>query len=277
MNATKKSANRAKESNTVATMNATNNLPEVEVIDATTTKGKVSAKFNLNDQTAAEENLNKIDKNQLFSVELNDYFCPVKFDASELENSLSPLVSSGILSEDAKNAAIEKAKKEFLDEHAEEIAASQNLSFSEVLMKLQENETLYKKVLTACNVQELKESNYIAEGGKVQIFRASQCLDKEGKDRYTDATLTTSENGMKFVQPLFVEYREQNTTNILLSIRYFASKQNAQKSLYNKLTEYRRILNYVFDAAMKARKNGFSIEQVTEKVNEAFRANLETE
>lgn len=269
MNATKKSATRAKESNTVASVNATNNLPEVEVIDATTTKGKATAKFNLNDQTAAEEELLKVDKNKLFSVELSEYFCPVRFDSSTLEASLNPLVSSGILSEDAKTAAIEKAKKEFLEAHSEEIAAAQNLSFAEVVAKLKENETLYKKVLTACNVSELKESDYLTEG-KVMIYRANQCTDKEGNDRYTDATLSRTENGVNFSVSLFVEYREVTTANVLLSIRYRQSYLDAAKRLLNKVSDYKRILTSVFDAAKKAKENGFSLEQVTEQVTKVF-------
>lgn len=269
MNATKKSATRAKESNTVASVNATNNLPEVEVIDATTTKGKATAKFNLNDQTAAEEELLKVDKNKLFSVELSEYFCPVRFDSSTLEASLNPLVSSGILSEDAKTAAIEKAKKEFLEAHSEEIAAAQNLSFAEVVAKLKENETLYKKVLTACNVSELKESDYLTEG-KVMIYRANQCTDKEGNDRYTDATLSRTENGVNFSVSLFVEYREVTTANVLLSIRYRQSYLDAAKRLLNKVSDYKRILTAVFDAAKKAKENGFSLEQVTEQVTKVF-------
>lgn len=269
MNATKKSATRAKESNTVASVNATNNLPEVEVIDATTTKGKATAKFNLNDQTAAEEGLLKVDKNKLFSVELNDYFCPVRFDSSTLEASLNPLVSSGILSEEAKTAAIEKAKKEFLEAHSKEIAAAQNLSFAEVVAKLKENETLYKKVLTACNVSELKESDYLTEG-KVMIYRANQCTDKEGNDRYTDATLSRTENGVNFSVSLFVEYREVTTANVLLSIRYRQSYLDAAKRLLNKVSDYKRILTAVFDAAKKAKENGFSLEQVTEQVTKVF-------
>ena len=270
MKQTKKNATRAKESNTVASVNATNNLPEVEVIDATTTKGKVTAKYNLNNLAAAEEQIEKVDKNQLFSVELSDYFCPVKFDSSTLEASLAPLVSSGILSEDAKAKAIETAKREFLAAHESEINAAQNLSFAQVVAKLQENETLYKKVLTACNVSTLEESCYVDENGKVKIYRASQCKDKEGNDRYQMATLKRNENGKEFFQPLFVELREQTTSNFLLAIRYYSSKQNAAKALLNKVTDYKRILTCVFEAAKKAKDNGFSLEQVTEQVTKVF-------
>lgn len=270
MKQTTKKANVVKDSNNVATVANVENLAPVQIDDATTTKGKATAKFNLNDQTEAEANLEKVDKNQLFSVELSDYFCPVKFDSSTLEANLQPLVNSGILSVDAMQKAIETAKKEYLEQHAEEIAKAQNMCFAEVVEKLQENETLYKKVLTACNVSTLEESCYVDDNGKVLIYRANQCQDKEGNDRYQTATLKRLENGKEFSQPLFVELRDQNTTNILLAIRYYASKQNAAKSLLNKVTDYKRILTYVFESVKKAKDNGFSLEQVTEQVTKVF-------
>ena len=270
MKPTTKNANVVNNSSNVTGVANVSNLAPVQVDDNTTTKGKVSAKFNLNDQTEAEANLEKVDKNQLFSVELSDYFCPVKFDSTILEANLSPLVASGILSEDAKAKAIETAKREFMAAHEGEINAAQNMRFAEVVAKLQENETLYKKVLTACNVTTLEESCYVDGNGNVMIFRANQCTDKEGNNRYQAATLKRTENGKEFTQPLYVELREQNTTNILLAIRYYASKQNAAKSLLNKVTDYKRILTYVFEAVKKAKDNGFSLEQVTEQVAKVF-------
>lgn len=270
MKQTTKKANVVNNSNNVATVANVENLAPVQIDDATTTKGKATAKFNLNDQTEAEANLEKVDKNQLFSVELSDYFCPVKFDSSTLEANLQPLVNSGILSVDAMQKAIEKAKKEYLEQHAEEISKAQNMCFAEVVAKLQENETLYKKVLTACNVSTLEESCYIDDNGKVLIYRANQCQDKEGNDRYQTATLKRTENGKEFSQPLFVELRDQNTTNILLAIRYYASKQNAAKSLLNKVTDYKRILTYVYESVKKAKENGFSLSQITEQVTKVF-------
>lgn len=264
-----KKGNVANNSSNVASVE-TVELAPVQIPDATTTKGKVSAKFTIVDDAQQTADAEKIDKNQLFSVELNYYFCPVKFDSSTLEESLSPLVKSGILSEDAKAKAIETAKREFLAEHESEINAAQNLTFAEVVAKLQENETLYKKVLLACNVSNLEESCYTDESGKVLIYRANQCQDKEGNDRYQTATLKRNENGREFSQPLFVEVREQTTANILLAIRYYSSKQNAARTLLNKVSDYKRILTYVFEAAKKAKDNGFSLEQVTEQVTKVF-------
>lgn len=249
--------------------NQVGNLPEVDVLDATQTKGKVSGNFNLVESAKAEEAIEKVDKNQLFSVELADYFCPVKFDASALENALSPLVASGIMSEEAKLAAIEKAKREFLEAHSEEIAAAQNLTFAEVLAKLQENKTLYNKVLTACKVSGLEESNYI-ENGKVAIFRANQCQDKDGNNRYTDVTLKATENGVEFTANMFVEYREITTNNILLAIRYYSSKQEAQKKLSNQLADYRRILVNVETSITKAKENNFTKDQISAILEKVF-------
>lgn len=250
-------------------VNNSNNLPEVEVLDATTTKGKVSTKFNLVESAKAEETIEKVDKNQLFSNEIADLFCPVKFDDSDLQKSLQPLVDSGIMSEETKNVAIADAKKKFLEAHQEEIAASQNLTFAEVLAKLQENETIWKKVLVACKLNEITESNYI-ENGKVAIFRANQCQDKDGNNRYTDCTLKAEENGVEFVVNLFVEYRDITTNNILLAIRYYSSKQEAQKKLFNQITDYRRILENVRLSVRKSKENKFSKDQVLQIVEEVF-------
>jgi len=274
--ATKKTiVNVEKESIDIQNQN-TQNLPPVEVKDVTTTKGKVSAKLNIVEQTSTEAQLQKVDKNQLFSVELVDYFCPVKFDSSALEQALSQLVASGLMSEDSKTAAIDKAKREFLEAHDSEIKASQNLTFEEVVAKLMENEALFKKVLIACNVSDLDKSRYIKEG-KVQIFRANQCQDKDGNDRYQDATLSRTENGVVFSVPLFVEYREVTTGNVLLAIRYHQSYLDAAKRLLNKIADYKRILTQVFEAAKKAKDNGFNLEQVTEQVKKAFEETTETE
>lgn len=247
----------------------TNELPVVEIEDVTTTKGKVSEKCSILVQSQTEEDSEKVDKNQLFSTELSIYFCPVVFDGSMLESSLQPLVDSGILSEDAKQAAINKAQREFLEAHAEELEKAQNLDFSQVLAKLKENETLYKKVLQACKVSELKESEYI-EDGKVKIYRAAQCQDKDGNDKYKDVTLKHEENGQTFSVSLFVEYREITTNNILLAIRYNQSKQDAKKRLFNKVTDYRRILTAVYDAGLKAASNGFTLDSAIEEVKKAF-------
>lgn len=252
----------------VKVVNNSNNLPEVDIIDNSTTKGKVSGKFTLVDDAIAADAIEKIDKNKLFA-EVSDYFCPVKFDDSQLQAALTPLVESDIMSEETKQVTIADAKKKFLEAHADEIDAANNLTFVEVLAQLQANETLYKKVLTACKVSELKEDNYIISG-KVAIYRANQCTDKEGNNRYTDVTLKTTENGVEFTSGLFVEYRDITTANILLAIRYYASKQDAQKRLFNQLSDYRRILTNVADTVRKAKDNNFAKAQILKIVEEVY-------
>ncbi len=268
MKTTKKNANGANNSNTMANVNDVN-LPVVNVEDATTTKGKQSANFDIVDAATAEAEILKIDKNNLFSVEISDYFCPVKFDASALENALNPLVASGVLSADAKTAAIDKAKKEFFEANKEIIDAANNLSFAEVVEKLNQNKPLFEKVLSVCNVSELVESRYIVNG-KCAIYRGAQCTDKDGNNRYTDVTLKTEVNGVSFEVPLFVEYRDITTSNVLLSIRYYQTYLDASKKLLNKVSDYKRILENVSKAAAHAKENGFTLEQVLDAVKNAF-------
>ena len=255
----------------VKEVNNSNNLPEVDVLDATQTKGKVSGNFNLVESAKAEEAIEKVDKNQLFSVELADYFCPIKYDWREdaAFSVLVPCVDSGKMDVEVIQPSIDAAKKKFLEAHADEIEAANKLSFVEVLAKLQENKTLYQKVLAACKVSELKEDNYIIDG-KVSIYRANQCTDKEGNNRYTDVTLKTTENGVSFTSGLFVEYRDITTANILLAIRYYASKQDAQKRLFNQLSDYRRILTNVETSITIAKENNFTKEQVSAILEKVF-------
>ena len=267
---------KANNSNLNANMeNVPNNLPEVEVADNTTTKGKVSGKFTAVDDAIATEAIENIPKNEVFA-EVSDYFCPVKF-VPESDPVLSLLIPyiisdknpSGTITEEAFATMRETRKKAYLLEHSKEIEESNKLSFTEVLAKLQENKTLYNKVLKVCKVSELKESNYISNG-KVSIYRASQCMDKEGNNRYVECTLTAKENGVIFSSPLFVEYREVSTSNIILAIRYYSSKQDSEKRLFNQISDYRRILTNVADAIKKAKENGFSRAQVESKLNEIF-------
>lgn len=245
-----------------------NNLPSVEIPDSTTTKGKVTGKFTIVDDAAVTDSIEKPDKNKVFA-EVTDFFCPVRFDSSRIEESLQPLVKSGILSEDAMISAIEKSKKEFLEANSETIEKANNLTFSQVVDKLKENNKLYQKVLQVCNISDIVESDYIEEG-KVKIYRACQCTDKDGNSRYSDATLTKEVNGKKFVQPLFVELREQTTANILLSIRYNQSKRDATRKLFNQISDYNKILVAVSECAKKAKENGFTYFQVIDAIKGIF-------
>ena len=244
-------------------------LSPIEIEDSTTTKGKATGKFSIVDETEVIEQIEKLDKNKVFA-EVTDFFCPVKFE-SKLDSSLRPLVDSGLMSEDVYNFTIAKEKKEFLEEHKEEIEKSEGLSFAEVLAKLKENDSLYQKVLKVCNISEIRENDYISQNnGKVQIFRANQCQDKEGKDKYTDVTLRKEVNGKIFESVLFVEYREVTTTNIILSIRYRQSYLDACRRLQNQINDYNRILTDIEALTKKAKEFGFSLTQIMTAVNSVF-------
>lgn len=244
------------------------NLPAVEVIDETTTKGKVSDNVTLTEKAEAEAKAETLKKNEVFA-EVSDYFCPVKYDGSELAEKLQSLVNDGLMTEEAKNAAMDKSKKVFLDLHKEEIEQSEKLSFAEVVEKLKENQTLYKKVLDVCAVSDLLESRYIKDG-KVQIFRGSQFFDKENKPRYTEGKLNQTENGQTFTTSYFVEYREISTSNVILAIRYYSNYQECTKKLLNLVSDYKTILTRVEETAKRAKENKFTLEQVLEVVRKVF-------
>lgn len=249
------------------------NTPSVENLspigeDSNKTNGKVSGNFSIVDDSEVLDAIETPKKNEVFAL-VADYFCPVTFDDSLLRTSLQPLVDAKIMSEEVFNATLSKAKKEFLDANKEVIEKSENLSFSEVIAKLKENPSLYAKVLNVCNITELTESNYIQEG-KVTIYRANQCTDKEGNNRYFDVTLKSEVNGKTFEQNLFVEKREISTSNIILAIRYFSSKQDAQRRLLNQIQNYKRVLSDIHVLCEKAKENGFSKEQILSVIDSVF-------
>lgn len=237
----------------------------VDVVDSTTTKGKVSSKFTIVDDSEVLDAFENPDKNKVFQS-VNDYLCPVKFDDTQLIASLQPLVSSGILSEDAMNAAIMKAKKEYMEQNSEVIESAQNMTFAEVISKLKENKTLFSQMLSVCNVSEFIEEKYV-NGNNVLIYRGAQCYDKDGNERYAKEVLSKTINGKTFEEVVFVEKREITTANIILAIRYYASKQNAMRRLANKVSEYKRLLENVLISAAKAIENGFSKEMIINAIN----------
>ena len=239
-------------------------------IDSTLTKGKVSGKFTLVDDTEAITQIEKLDKNQVFA-QVIDYFTPVKFDDSVLRSSLEPLVKSGIMSEDVFASTLAKSKKEFLDAHSTEIEKAQNISFATFVGKLKENESLYNKVLQVCNLSSIDESNYIIDG-KVNIYRANQCTDKDGQNRYFDVTLSrTTSTGEKFFQSLFVERRiEFNVSNYITAVRYYASKQEAERKLNNMVIAYYNILKAVAESAKRAKDANFTKESILAEIEKVF-------
>jgi hypothetical protein len=247
------------------------NLPPIGE-DSQQTKGKVSTSFTLVDDSESIDAIEKESKNAIFA-QVSDFLCPIKFDDSLLHQNMWPLVESGIISEDVYNAAVTKAKKEFFEENAELLEKFEKMSFAEIVAKLQENQTLYQKLLQVCNITELKESNYIIDG-KVSIYRANQCEDKDGNKRYNDVTLSYTENNQTFTAGLFVERRDISTSNIILAIRYYSAKDDANRKLWRQIQDYRKILTLVSDTAQKAFANGFPLESVIAKVKESYESYL---
>ncbi len=237
----------------------------VDVADNTTTKGKATAKFTIVDDAETLDSFETPDKNKVFAA-VNDYLCPIQFDDSQIRKGMEALVNSGILSTEVMEAAIAKAKREFLDANSELIESAQNLSFEEVISKLKENKTLFAQMLSVCAVSDFVESNY-TDGESIFIYRGAQCYDKEGNERYAREILKKEINGKSFEETVFVEKREITTDNIVLSIRYYASKQNALKRLNNKVSDYKRLLENVLTSAAKAIANGFSKEQIINAIN----------
>lgn len=243
------------------------NLPTIGK-DSEKTNGKVNGSFTIVDDSEVTDAIETPKKNEVFAL-VADYFCPVTFDDSLLRTSLQPLVDAKIMSEEVFNATLSKAKKEFLDANKEVIEKAENLSFAEVVSKLKKNATLYAKVLSVCNVTELTESNYIQDG-KVTIYRANQCTDKDGNNRYFDVTLKSEVNGKTFEQSLFVEKREVTTSNIILAIRYYSSKQDAQRRLLTQIQNYKRVLSDIRVLCEKAKENGFSKGQILSVIESVF-------
>lgn len=266
----KQTVNSANNSNTVNTENLktySNNLPEVSVIDETQTKGKVSENVTLTETAEKESKEESLKKNEVFS-EVQKYFCPLFFDETAQRESLKSIPSS-ILSDDAKEKAIQQSKKEFFDLHKEELEQAEKLSFAEVAERLKANTELYKKVLSVCGVSELKPERYIKDN-KVLIYRGAQFTDKDGVNRYIESEISRTENGRVFTEKFWKEEREITTTNILLSIRFYSTYLDTVKRVNNKVSDYKRLLQNVSETAKRAKENGFTKEQIIREIEMVF-------
>lgn len=244
-------------------------LAPIAIEDATTTRGKVSAKYTLDDQAAAEEKVvGRQDKNQVFA-QVTDAVSPVHFDADALVSSLKPIVESGIMSEDVMQATINKARAEFMAAHAAEIEAAESLPFGEIIAKIQAVPGLLAKVLKVCNVESLDESDYI-RGGQCLIYRAAQSFDKDGRPRYELANIVREVDGKAFTAELFCERRPISASNIVVAIRYHQSFLDAQRRLEFSISKHRAALKDVEAAALKAKEAGFSLEQIGAVLKKVF-------
>lgn len=261
------SLNNSKTVNTESLKTFSNNLPEIAVIDETQTKGKVSENVTLTETAEKESKDETLKKNEVFS-EVQKFFCPLFFDETAARESMAN-ISSSILSDEAKEKAIQQTKKEFFELHKEELEQAEKLTFAKVSEKLKSNAELYKKVLSVCGVSELKPERYIKEG-KVLIYRGAQCTDKDGNNRYKEGIINREENGRSFTNTYFVEEREITTTNILLSIRFYSTYSEAVKKVLNQINDYKSILLRVSETAKRAKDNGFTKEQIIAEIENVF-------
>ena len=260
-------ANNSNGANTENLKTFSNNLPEVEVIDETQTKGKVSENVSLTETAEKESKEESLKKNEVFA-EVQKYFCPLFFDETAQREYLKNIPSS-ILSDYAKEKAIQQSKKEFFDLHKEELEQAEKLSFADVSEKLKSNPELYKKVLSVCGVSELRQERYIKDG-KVLIYRGAQFTDKDGTNRYIESEISRTENGHVFTEKFWKEEREISTSNILLSIRFYSTYLDTLKRVSNKVSDYKRLLQNVSETAKRAKENGFTKEQIFAEIEKVF-------
>lgn len=262
----------ANNSNAVATVENlktfANNLPEIEVKDETTTKSEKSHDT-LTTQAEKENETESLKKNEVFE-KVKTFLCPVTFDETAQRESLKN-IPSFILSDDAKEKAIQQSKKEFFELHAAEIEAAEKLNFSQVVEKLKGNTELYNNVLSVSAVSELKEERYI-NNGKCLIYRGAQFTDKEGKNRYKENSISRTENERIFNTTFYIEERDVTTSNIILAIRYYSNYLDAVKRVNNQVNIYKCILTNVGDVAKRAKENGFSKEQIINEIEKVFSA-----
>lgn len=260
-------ANNSSAVNTENLKTYSNNLPEVAVINETQTKGKVSENVTLTDTAEKESKEETLKKNEVFA-DVQKFFCPLVFDETAARESLVNIPSS-ILSDDAKEKAIQQSKKEFFDLHKEELEQAEKLTFEEVSEKLKSNTELYKKVLSVCGISELKEERYI-NSGKCLIYRGAQFTEKDGTNRYIESEISRTENGHVFTEKFWKEERGISTSNILLSIRFYSTYLDTVKRVNNKVSDYKRLLQNVSETAQRAKDNGFTKEQIFAEIEKVF-------
>ena len=256
-----------KQQKATAVKNSTGLAP-VEMQTVPPARARVSTHYTLEDQAAAEAAAGKLDKNTVFA-RVSSALCPVHFDEEPLKSSLQPLVSSGIMSVEVMQATISRARAEYLQAHAAELEAAETLSFGEIVAKIKAVPGLYSQVLQVCNVDDLRETDYI-QGGAALIYRAAQSFDKEGRARYEDVGLIKETDGRTFAVALYCERRPVSTSNVVLAIRYRQSFLDARRRLEFSISKHRAALHDVEVAATKAKESGFTLSQIEGILKKVF-------
>ena len=248
--------------------NNSKGLAPVEIETMAATRGKVRTHYTLEDQAAAEAAAGKLDKNQVFT-RVSSALCPVHFDEEPLKSSLQPLVSSGIMSVEVMQATISRARAEFLQVHAAEIAAAESMDFDEIIAKIQAVPGLYSQLLQVCNVEDFRETDY-TQGGSVLIYRAAQSFDKDGNPRFEECSLSKEVDGRTFSVPLYCERRPTTSSNIVAALRYHQSFLDARRRMEFAIAKHRAALHDVEVAATKAKESGFTLSQIEGILKKVF-------
>lgn len=202
---------------------------------------------------------NEYNKKKVFE-ELEKYFFSTVFDENETRVQASKAVTLGLLEPEEIENFVAMKKKQFKKRNAKTIEIENNLSYSAFCEKLQQNENLYKKVLSVLAVDTLPENIVIS--GKIQIFHIAS-----EKSEFQKGTITRDENGRKFSENYFFELVDINTENIISSLKSFRLYQNAQKRLLNKIQDSRKCLTRLAEIVKTCKECNFSNEEILNVIN----------
>ena len=234
---------------------AAGKLPVPKVVDNTTTKTDKVGESNA-DKVAASVELETLKKREVFA-RAGWQLLPVQFDDTVVCSALAPLVESGVMSKEAAAAAVAKSRREFENQHADEIAAAENLNFAAVIAKLRANAGLFADLLEVCEVKDFEESRYVRDG------RVIICHGEQNKDNSYVAQFAEI-RGEKSV--FYVEHADVTTSNILRAIRNFCYYIAAVKRAQRAADKRDAPLLLARKAIRAAIEKGFTLEQITNKL-----------
>lgn len=191
------------------TTNPANNLPEVSVVDATTTKSSRKSGANIVEQT---ENAETVETNKSNTIQaLKKHFegfepAGIEFDASKTRADLKKLGY-----DNSMIAAVVKAQAK---------AAKEITTLPAFLDYLNTDSELKNRVQMYCGNACLESSNIIDENNGVMIYST------EANDNNTPANVC---EGVTY----YVEYASVTAANIIKSIQTYSIKRNAIGKMIN--------------------------------------------
>ena len=236
----------------------------IEVTDNTTTK---SVKPSGEKETANDLEAS-LSKNEVFA-KLKVFFEPKDiepFNASVITDQMNPLLTAGLITQSAVDAAIAKAKTEYKTNNSAVIAKAENISFSDFLERLKANEKLYNEVLNACKLSEIDESKVFDESGNIVVYRGAQSLDKDGKERYmSEICKVTDKLGKDHTATVYKELRtDRSVTNYIQAIRYYGTYSDTRAKLAKEAKGCESVLYAAARAINKALFAGFALKDITD-------------